>query len=485
VQLDSLSVLSCYEVEAEKDDEGMTSVMGSAKDQAEKAYESKTTVMRLADDKEESGRKDEGICDVCLGSIIETSCVCSAELFDSSPRGREQNAGCLAAGQLREKVDCMYHIMAENEGDYLYLEAETPVSEKEGSDVSGADEAWERLGIGVSGPLPERQTWEPKTLDLDGLWTDEAPPTSDQDRTLADELPQPDRKESFEVMALDPGTPESDGEFQAVFENTLGFPTARRPIDSIRRMDTRTPDETIHDWFVGCQVSIGSRLSEQHRKQAERLVWTWRDRFCNSIVDLPAADLIAHRIPTIRCKPVRIKNALFTQKEVEWRGRHLPDMLSAGIIDWVNSPWSAKTKFPVKKNGDLRMVNAFCPINDVTIKSNYPMKRIKSILNSLSSSKYKIFWYADGANGYWAVPMWKPHAFKTAFSTVLGQFAYLRMGQGLSGAPHTYAQLKDLAMGHIPEPHPEDSLTGDRKDGAFHTFFDDDDIHCVEQESPG
>ena len=29
-------------------------------------------------------------------------------------------------------------------------------------------------------------------------------------------------------------------------------------------------------------------------------------------------------------------------------------------------------------------------------------------------------------------------------------------------------------MGHIPEPHPEASLTGDREGGAFHTFFDDD-----------
>jgi len=102
------------------------------------------------------------------------------------------------------------------------------------------------------------------------------------------------------------------------------------------------------------------------------------------------------------------------------------------------------------------------------------MKWIEPILNSLSSSKFKIFWYVDGANGYWAVPMWKPHAFKTAFSTILGQFAYLRMGQGLWGAPHTYAQLKDLSMGHIPELHPEDSLTGDWEDGAFHTFFDDD-----------
>jgi len=350
-RLESLSVLSCYEIEAEKDDEGMSSVLGAAKDQAEKAYESETTVMRLAEDEEESGGKDEGICDVCLGSvIIGESCVCSVELF-GGPRGqeqdagglaagqfREQNAGCLAAGQMREKVDCMYNIMTEKEGDYLYLEVGTSVL-KEWSDVSSADEAWERLGIGVivlppasdqertltdEAPLTsEPLTSEPKTSE---------PKTLDQDFWMDGEL-QPDRRESFEVMALDLGTPELDGEFQAVFENTLGFPTARRPIDSLRRMDRHTPDETIHDWFVGCQVSIGSQLSEQHRKQAERLLWTWRDRFCNSIVDLPATDLIAHRIPTIRCKPVWIKNALFTQKEVEWQRKHLPDMLSTGIID--------------------------------------------------------------------------------------------------------------------------------------------------------
>jgi hypothetical protein len=243
-------------------------------------------------------------------------------------------------------------------------------------------------------------------------------------------------------MALDPGTSESDGEFQAVFENTLGFPMDRRPIDSLRRMDTQTPDEIIHGWFTNCQVSIGSQLSELCRKGAERLIWTWRDRFCNSIVELPATDLIAHRIPTIRCKPVRIKYALFTQ----WQRKHLPGMLKAGIIDWVNSPWSAKTEFPGKKNSDLQMVHAFCPINDVTIKSSYPMKRIQPILNSLSSSTFKTFWYADGANGYWAIPMWKSHAFKADFSTVLGQFAYLWKGHFDWGASLTTAGVNDCTI---------------------------------------
>jgi len=364
-----LLVLPCYDIETEEGHEGTTTVLGLADNEAEN----------------EAGGQREGICDACLGSvIIGETCVCSVDLFDG-PRGREQDTGGLAARESRENVDCLYHIMTENEGGYLYLEAGTPVS-KEGSEVSGAEEVWDRLGIGVIEPTTDserRQTWtdgQPttserptklRTSDEDQSWTDGQPPTSERPKEqltdsaqawMDEPLPPPDEDQSrtppnedqsrtagplrasdqhrawnsaqeFEVMALEPGTPESDEEFQAVFKNTLGFPMARRPIDSLRRMETQTPDETIHDSFVGCQVSIGSRLSEQHRKQAERLVWNWRDRFCNSIVDLPATDLIAHRIPTIRCKPVRINNALFTQKEVEWQRKHLPDMLSTGIID--------------------------------------------------------------------------------------------------------------------------------------------------------
>lgn len=98
------------------------------------------------------------------------------------------------------------------------------------------------------------------------------------------------------------------------------------------------------------------------------------------------------------------------------------------------------------------MVNIFCPINEATIKSNYPMKRIEPIVNALSQEKYRLGpkFQADASNGYYVVPLWREHAYKTAFSCSLGQFCYNVIGQGLSGAPHTYSRLKDLAMGCIP-----------------------------------
>jgi hypothetical protein len=56
--------------------------------------------------------------------------------------------------------------------------------------------------------------------------------------------------------------------------------------------------------------------------------------------------------------------------------------------------------------------------------------------------------------------MYRSHAFKTAFSTIFGQLCYLRMGQGLSRASHTYARVKDITLGRVPGPNSEDVISG-------------------------
>jgi hypothetical protein len=261
---------------------------------------------------------------------------------------------------------------------------------------------------------------------------------------------------------------------QAFGESALGFPTTRRPVDYHRRIDETTLDDDIESWFETSKIEVGKHLTPVERAKALRLLYSWKDLFCDDLLKLPATDLVTHKIPTVPAKPVRVKEGLYTQKEIAWQHENIPKMISAGIITYANSPWSAKSKFPDKKNGKLRMVHSYCPINDVTIKTNYPMKRSEPIINILSMPKFKNFWWTDGANGYWAVPMHRPHAYKSAFSCVLGQFAYLRMGQGLTGAPHTYAQLKDIMSGPIPAPHAEEPISGDSGDAAFMSFFDDD-----------
>ena len=196
---------------------------------------------------------------------------------------------------------------------------------------------------------------------------------------------------------------------------------------------------------------------------------------------MPVTDLVMHTIPTYdHIKPIRSKDRLYSPKEIQWQRENIPRLLKAGVISYCDSPWSAQTKHPVKKDGSLRMVNIFCPINAATIKSNYPMKRVEPVVNLLSQDKYKKGpkFQADATNGYYAIPLWPEHTYKTAFSCNLGQFCYNVMGQGLTGAPYTYSRMKDIAMGTIPEPDEEDALHGDHQvddgDVGFDFFMDDD-----------
>ena len=66
--------------------------------------------------------------------------------------------------------------------------------------------------------------------------------------------------------------------------------------------------------------------------------------------------------------------------------------------------------------------------------------------------------------------------FKTGFVIPHGQYAYLRMDQGLIGAPHTYFQFSDMVFGYLPKTDTvptQLSLVGDHSDWGFSLFMDD------------
>ena len=66
--------------------------------------------------------------------------------------------------------------------------------------------------------------------------------------------------------------------------------------------------------------------------------------------------------------------------------------------------------------------------------------------------------------------------YKTGFVTPHGQYSYLRMGQDLIGAPHTYSQFSDMVFGHLPKTSgasAKSTLIGDHGDWGFSLFVYD------------
>ena len=161
-----------------------------------------------------------------------------------------------------------------------------------------------------------------------------------------------------------------------IFGKRKGYPTGRRPVDFQREM-SQAPVDEIDEWFSQAQIKFGAEVekNEEQRRAARLLMFTWKDMFITDTAKMTGTDLVTHTIPTWdNAVPVRAKSRLYTPRERQWMETNIPKLLEAKIIDHSFSPRSHRTKFVPKKDGDLRMVHIYCPINDARIPNAYPMR---------------------------------------------------------------------------------------------------------------
>ena len=108
----------------------------------------------------------------------------------------------------------------------------------------------------------------------------------------------------------------------------------------------------------------------------------------------------------------------------------------------------ARTEFPPKKKGP-QLLHNFMPVKHWTIKSAYSMHHLEEVINTLITPGYRVYFLSDASNLYWAIPVKANDQKRTVFITPNGQRVDLRIGQGLKGASHTYAQFGGLVFGPL------------------------------------
>ena len=128
--------------------------------------------------------------------------------------------------------------------------------------------------------------------------------------------------------------------------------------------------------------------------------------------------------------------------------KQVQQLLDNKIIQPSTSPYASPAFLIPKKNQQLRLVIDYRKLNQYTNVPRFPMPNIKELLQSLQGAK--VFSQIDLNSGYYQIEMAINDVEKTAFVVPFGQYEFLRMPFGLSGAPMTFQMLMTRLLSHLP-----------------------------------
>ena len=131
----------------------------------------------------------------------------------------------------------------------------------------------------------------------------------------------------------------------------------------------------------------------------------------------------------------------------------LKDNLAKGYIRPSKSPWACSFFFVQKKDGKLRPIQDYVPLNEITVVNAAPLPLISDLLDKLRGARY--FTKFDLRSGYNNIRIKDGDEWKAAFKTSFGLFEPLVMMFGLCNAPATFQTFMNtlfqdlIDQGHV------------------------------------
>lgn len=185
-----------------------------------------------------------------------------------------------------------------------------------------------------------------------------------------------------------------------------------------------------------------TQLRELPRDQEgvmREIISEFLDVFSKNKFDLGFNCAVEHRIDTggaapVACATRRVPVALESKID-----DLIEQLLEQKIIQPSESPWNSPIVVVAKKNGDVRMCIDYRKLNSLTRRPIFPIPDAQQICDTLHGSEY--FSTIDLSQGYYQIPVADEDVEKTAFSTRMGHYEFLRMPFGLCSAPATFQQM--------------------------------------------
>ena len=189
------------------------------------------------------------------------------------------------------------------------------------------------------------------------------------------------------------------------------------------------------------EEEILAKVDPEVRGKLKELVDEFKDVFPDTLPKgRPPKRDITHNICTEEgAKPPSRPPYRLGPAEQDEMEEQIKDLLAQGFIRPSASPYGAPILFVPKKDGRWRMCVDYRALNKQTIKDQFPLPRIDSLLERLGQAK--VFTKLNLASGYHQIAMEETSIQKTAFRTNRGHFEFLVMPFGLCNAPATFQRL--------------------------------------------
>lgn len=130
------------------------------------------------------------------------------------------------------------------------------------------------------------------------------------------------------------------------------------------------------------------------------------------------------RILTTHNRPIFAKQAHYTHEETIQMKKHLQGLLEKGIIENTYSGYAAKSRIIPKRNGAGRLVINYMPLNAVTLRDSYCLPHVSDLLGAIQGKEF--FSTLDCSQGFYQIAVDPRDRHKTAFSTPIGNFQFIR-----------------------------------------------------------